>query len=792
MSNQPYIGLRPFERFETDIFFGRETHSDELINRLGSNHFLAVIGTSGGGKSSLVKTGLIAGLEAGYLAKAGTHWQIVEMRPGQQPFYALSEKLLAELKAVLPANETVESLADKLRQGSLSLHELLAQHPLPNNAQLLIVCDQFEEIFRYFQHGEAAEARNFVSLLLASSKPYPLSSGVVSHSLYVVITMRSDFLGDCAQFAGLAEAINQGLYLTPRLDAQQLRAAIEEPAFVFGGEVEPALVTQLLEDAGNNPDQLPLLQHALMIMWQLSEKDGTSVLTLKHYEQVGGLKNALSNHADRKFENLSPSQQRIAEIMFRALTERADAQRDTRRPLPLAEIVALTGANFAEVVTVIDEFRQTGRCFLMPPMNVVLNNDSVIDISHESFIRQWQMLKDWAADEADSAKMYQRLEDKVMQWQNHKGSLLHSPELEIYQQWWQEKNLNDLWLKRYGDVSYQKLSIFIEQSLAQKQAETAEKERLLHIVERQKNLAMEVINQFTYDIPEKLANIPQTGRLTADILEFNSQKLEEIYALNPDDKSAQRERYSNFIFIGDLYLNLLGDVDKALQYFQDGLKIAEQIATQDPNNSLAQRDLSVSLGRLGDIHLQLNQTDKALSFYNQSLKIREQIATQDPNNSAAQQDLAFSYEKMGDVNLALNKTKEAIDFYSKEFDILKKLADDDKSNIAAQRAFSVSLNKLGNIHLQLNQTDKALSFYNQALKIREQIAKQDPNNSAAQRDLLVSFCKLGELEKQRKNKAAAKAWFKKALPIAQKLAEDKMNAKAQEDLEELLNTMKGL
>jgi hypothetical protein len=119
MSNQPYIGLRPFERFETDIFFGRETHSDELINRLGSNHFLAVIGTSGGGKSSLVKTGLIAGLEAGYLAKAGTHWQIVEMRPGQQPFYALSEKLLAELKAVLPANETVESLADKLRQGSL-------------------------------------------------------------------------------------------------------------------------------------------------------------------------------------------------------------------------------------------------------------------------------------------------------------------------------------------------------------------------------------------------------------------------------------------------------------------------------------------------------------------------------------------------------------------------------------------------------------------------------------------------------------------------------------------------
>jgi hypothetical protein len=423
MSNQPYIGLRPFERDETDIFFGRETHSDELINRLGANHFLAVIGTSGCGKSSLVKTGLIAGLEAGYLAKAGTHWQIVEMRPGQQPFQVLAEKLLLELKAVLPVDETAETLANKLRQGSLSLHELLALYPLPNHAQLLIVCDQFEEIFRFKQQSDA-EAKNFVSLLLASSKPYPLTAGKISDSVYVVITMRSDFLGDCVQFAGLAEAINSGLYLTPRLDGQQLRAAIEEPAFVFGGEVEPALVTQLLEDAGNNPDQLPLLQHALMIMWQVADKVEEKQLTLKHYEEIGGLKNALSNHADKTFEKLSPEQRRIAEIMFRGLTERGDAQRDTRRPLPLAEIVALTEASFDEVVTVIDEFRQTGRCFLMPPVNVILTEQTVIDISHESFIRQWQTLQKWVADEAENAKIYLRLEDRALEWKKRKSHFL--------------------------------------------------------------------------------------------------------------------------------------------------------------------------------------------------------------------------------------------------------------------------------------------------------------------------------------------------------------------------------
>jgi hypothetical protein len=176
MSSQPYIGLRPFEREETDIFFGREQHTDELIDRLGSSHFLAVIGPSGCGKSSLVKTGLIAGLESGFLATISTYWRVVEMRPGNQPFKELADKLFSELHDVLTPHYTTETLQIALRQGSLSLHELLGKHPLPNNAQLLIVCDQFEEIFRYFKEGATAEARNFVSLLLASSKPYPLST----------------------------------------------------------------------------------------------------------------------------------------------------------------------------------------------------------------------------------------------------------------------------------------------------------------------------------------------------------------------------------------------------------------------------------------------------------------------------------------------------------------------------------------------------------------------------------------------------------------------------------------
>jgi len=258
------------------------------------------------------------------------------------------------------------------------------------------------------------------------------------------------FLGDCAQFAGLAEAVNQGLYLTPRLNAQQLRAAIEEPAFVFDGDIEPALITQLLEDAQTNQDQLPLLQHVLMRLWDLAN-DKTATLTLADYQAIGGLRDALSRHADEIYNQLSNEQQRIAELLFRSLTERGDTQRDTRRPTPLTEIIDNTASSHSEVVAVIDAFRQTGCCFLMPPINVALTVDSIIDISHESLIRQWQRLKDWAADETEDAKIYWRLEDRALEWQKNKADFLKSPELQSFQQWWEEKKPTVSWAKRYGE-----------------------------------------------------------------------------------------------------------------------------------------------------------------------------------------------------------------------------------------------------------------------------------------------------------------------------------------------------
>lgn len=479
LSEFPYPGLRPFKREETDIFFGREEVSDQVIERLGKTHFLAVVGLSGCGKSSLVHTGMLAGLERGFLASAGIYWRVAEMRPGNRPFTRLAKTLLAKTalqKEYLVhftdnSSEAPNFLEADLRRGSKSLHEILQQlfqqqeTPLPKETKLLLIIDQFEELFRHYQQGDEDETEAFVNWLLVSSR---------HSSVYVIITMRSDFIGDCALFSDLPEAISRGMVFVPRLTREQLREAIEGPAKVFGGQVEPMLTNCLLNEMSKEPAQLPLLQHALMQMWKLasdekvSEKNTAPItLTLKHYEKIGGLENALSNHADKAYHELEFAQQKIAEILFRRLCERDLASRDTRSPARLEEVAKLAEVSWQQLVPVVDAFRKGSRHFLTPPDGVKLESDIVIDINHESLIKHWTRLKNWTNEEADSANIYRRLEDSARRRKEKQAELLSGVELEIAFNWCKKEKPTAIWAKRYGldEGEYFDLAIqFLEDS----------------------------------------------------------------------------------------------------------------------------------------------------------------------------------------------------------------------------------------------------------------------------------------------------------------------------------------
>lgn len=349
-----------------------------------------------------------------------------------------------------------------LARGPLGLVEWMESTDLSPDTSLLVLADQFEEIFRFRRGRTGDDINAFVALLLASA-------GQRKRPIYVVITMRSDFLGECAQFTGLAEAINDGQYLTPRLTREQCRSAIEGPAAVFGGRVESALTNRLLNDMGTNADQLPLAQHALMRMWRIaSTRTGPDarVLKLEDYEKLGGIGsapgadgataggqvNALSAHADEILSGLTADQQHLASILFRALTESHGAGgRDVRRPIALGEAAAVAGVAPEQLIPVVDAFRAPGRNLLTPPINVPLTPQTVVDISHESLIRQWGTLREWLREEADAARIYLHVEANAKLWREGNSGLMTMPYLGIARAWREREQPNAPWAKRYGD-----------------------------------------------------------------------------------------------------------------------------------------------------------------------------------------------------------------------------------------------------------------------------------------------------------------------------------------------------
>lgn len=452
--DNPFPGLRPFETDEYGLFFGREGQSDALIERLQRSHFLAVVGTSGSGKSSLVRAGLLPALRGGMMAGAGSGWRIAIMRPGNDPIgnlaNALAEKdVLLEAGGGLPPAEAEAVIEATLRRGSLGLVDAARQARLQDHEKLLVVVDQFEELFRFRAARSLSstddDASAFVKLLLEASQQRELS-------IFVVPTMRSDFLGDCAQFQGLPEAINEGQYLIPRMTRDERRFAITGPVGVKRCKITEPLVSRLMNDVGDNPDQLPILQHALMRTWDYWAVHGTDgePIGLEHYEAVGTMSNALSRHADEAFDELPDERSRqVAEAIFKALTERGADNRELRRPTCLKDICAIADASAAEVIAVIEIFRAVGRSFLMPPAGVALRPETVIDISHESLIRNWERLKEWARDEAEAARIYRRLAVAAADYRAGIGGLLDEVTLRFALKWHEKYQPNKAWGGRY-------------------------------------------------------------------------------------------------------------------------------------------------------------------------------------------------------------------------------------------------------------------------------------------------------------------------------------------------------
>jgi len=480
-NKNPFPGLRPFREDEEYLFFGRENQVDAMVDKLAATHFLAVVGTSGSGKSSLVNCGLRPALHGGLMTRAGTSWRMAQFRPGNDPMRALARALAEDgvlFRDYQAAGLTLAEIVDTtLRMSKLGLIDIYEQANLGEDVNFLVVVDQFEELFRYSQPaagqqqnvtGVIEEATAFVNLLLAAKEQ-------TSYPIYIVLTMRSDFLGDCTQFSGLAEAINAGQYLVPRMTRDERRAAISGPVGVGGAEISPVLLTRLVNDVGDNPDQLSILQHALNRTWARWEGSGNNgPLDLPHYQSIGTMAHALDQHAEKAYAELTTARQRhICEKLFKALTDKATDPRGVRRPTRLDTLCALAEATPAEITQVIDVFRKPSRSFLMPPAEDALEARTVIDISHESLMRVWERLKSWADQEAQSAHMYWRLAETAVLHDKGKAGLWDDPDLQGAIDWQENNRPNKDWAQRY-DPGFDGAMAFLQKSKEARDTEVTE------------------------------------------------------------------------------------------------------------------------------------------------------------------------------------------------------------------------------------------------------------------------------------------------------------------------------
>jgi WD40 repeat protein/basic membrane lipoprotein Med (substrate-binding protein (PBP1-ABC) superfamily)/transcriptional regulator with XRE-family HTH domain len=396
----PYKGLNYFDEVDADLFVGREELTAKITERVLSltssllpdeMRFLAIVGASGSGKSSLVRAGLVPSLRWN---KISADWNINILTPGAHPLESLAMALSGESGSVAAA----ATLMDDLARDPRSLH-LFARREMNalNGSRWLLVVDQFEETFALCRSEE--ERVSFIgSLLTAASE----ADGPV----IVVITLRADFYAHCAGYIQLREALSRQQEYIGAMTDRELRRAIEEPARRGRWEIEPGLVDLLLHDVGHEPGALPLLSHALLETWQ---RRRGRLMTLSGYASSGGVRGAIAETAEAVFSDQFTQEQRaIARRIFLRLTELGDetATGDTRRR-----------ATFNELILKPEDATTTHNVLkALADARLIITTENSAEVAHEALIREWPTLRSWLEDNREGLRLHRHLTDAAQEW----------------------------------------------------------------------------------------------------------------------------------------------------------------------------------------------------------------------------------------------------------------------------------------------------------------------------------------------------------------------------------------
>lgn len=840
-SEQPFPGLRPFDYGDQEYFFGREQQTGALYGLLDRTTFVAVVGGSGSGKSSLAKAGLLPILETENRRSPSRKWTWCEMRPGNAPLAALEGALiaLADARAGCETNRDIQRqhIHYQLNKTSFGLADAVGELGIAPGERFILLVDQFEELFGYSSRNSLApdpqseatlrsQAKRFVELLLEGRRS-------TASDIRILITMRSDFIGDCADFPGLPEAVSASQYLVPALDRTQIEAIIVKPIAKAGATIEPGLVQQLLADVEGEPDQLPVLQHCLLQLWQCAglaqatQADpkgdqeptcGSNCVGLSRnigvscYEAVGKISNALNFHADKvlgKFHGPA------VEAVFRALSELRDG-RAIRRLLPYPLLQAECAVPDEELTAIINGFRGDDCSFLVtsPSGAETFTGNTLVYVGHEALLRRWEKIRGDPAASGESRDTrpigWLRAERRDGQRYQSLLTMLEDGKIDDVNRqlkWWNERVRTEQWANRYGGKfkeaeaflgSAQRgrniqrwritslsavvaflfgIVIVLVLNQYRQDVQNAEAERLAEEnFVRSANIAKAFLNDINYAVNHGNMNLAAAGQM-----ETTAEKVvEDLYAHIRSDVASSNTKALKVEF-DNVTADILGRTNPAgvRKLVLDAKDLAQQLVRANPENDEWQYLLFQSSFRQGDILDDENKASDALKEFQQAEAIAHRLADKYPGKDGYQYSLAFITSKIGLAYKNDERYAQALDQFRTAFGIADRLAANNPDNPEWQALVPSTMSKIADVLVSGPQPDPmtALHQYDAALVYQRSLITSFPGDAVIDSNFMTTVRNRAKVLAQIGQWAEAEAQFDAAIKGREaSLATDMANA----------------
>jgi len=453
----PFAGSRSFYESEQASFYGRIKQVDDVLLLLHKHKFIALTGQNGSGKSSFLNSGLIPALKRGHNGLAGKEWVICKTRPGQAPIrnlaYALSENDLL--------NPTIRSTPEqhlwiekKLKEGISGLEAVYRQSEIFGKKNLMIVIDQFEDLFlntdRYNNAAALNEDTNqYINAITGANFAEEIA-------VYVVIALGAENIIDISPYRRLQDLLNQGQYLLPRISGVDLKRIILNPLVGSKISFSPESIDAILTQFGSDMRLLPNLQFLLYKTWSVVKDQDQENIIIQPDDlaNVGNLQHCFAMHIELHYNNLDERGKQVFEKLFKVLVSTESLGKMTQ-PQTLAHISSICESSLEEISTLLLPISEGEEMFLeiLPPdismntgsRNIQLHKNSLLFIKNDNIFIYWERFRDWLEQEKESRDIYKRLVTDQLRYDAGKTALLRPPDLDFLWQWYQENQPSKIW-----------------------------------------------------------------------------------------------------------------------------------------------------------------------------------------------------------------------------------------------------------------------------------------------------------------------------------------------------------